>query len=170
MISNIHKYGNTTAASIPIALAEALESNKISKGDIIITSAIPGAGTHNFTMSSTNKGSAAFSTPVTVNATTTGSASGDAEIIASAITSAGVANVSATVDASNRVVISHSQGGEIKFVDTTGLLNAMGFKPFVSTDASTTANLAFVDGTTNATSPKLSCSDGSKNRSEKDNI
>ena len=105
-------------------------------------------------MSSTNKGSAAFSTPVTVNATTTGSASGDAEIIASAITSAGVANVSATVDASNRVVISHSQGGEIKFVDTTGLLNAMGFKPFVSTDASTTANLAFVDGTTNATSPK----------------
>ena len=120
----------------------------------IITGAVPGAGTHNFTMSSTNKGSAAFSTPVTVNVTTTGSASGDAELIASAITSAGVANVSATVDASNRVVISHSQGGEIKFVDTTGLLNAMGFKPFVSTDATTTANLVFVDGTTNATSPK----------------
>ena len=120
----------------------------------IITGAVPGAGTHNFTMSSTNKGSAAFSTPVTVNVTVTGSASGDAEVIASAITSAGVANVSATVDASNRVVISHSQGGEIKFVDTTGLLNAMGFKPFVSTDATTTANLVFVDGTTNATSPK----------------
>ena len=131
---------------------QASGATKISSA--IITGAIPGAGTHNFTMSSTNKGSAAFSTPVTVNATTTGSASGDAEIIASAITSAGVANVSATVDASNRVVISHSQGGEIKFVDTTGLLNAMGFKPFVSTDASTTANLAFVDGTTNATSPK----------------
>ena len=120
----------------------------------IITGAVPGAGTHNFTMSSTDKGSAAFSTPIVVNATVTGSASGDAELIASAITSAGVANVSATVDASNRVVISHSQGGEIKFVDTTGLLNAMGFKPFVSTDATTTANLVFVDGTTNATSPK----------------
>ena len=131
---------------------QASGATKISSA--IITGAVPGAGTHNFTMSSTNKGSAAFSTPVTVNATTTGSASGDAEIIASAITSAGVANVSATVDASNRVVISHAQGGEIKFVDTTGLLNAMGFKPFVSTDASTTANLAFVDGTTNATSPK----------------
>ena len=131
---------------------QASGATKISSA--IITGATPGAGTHNFTMSSTNKGSAAFSTPVTVNATTTGSASGDAEIIASAITSAGVANVSATVDASNRVVISHAQGGEIKFVDTTGLLNAMGFKPFVSTDASTTANLAFVDGTTNATSPK----------------
>ena len=43
VISNIHKYGNTTAASIPIALAEALESNKISKGDIIILAAF-GAG------------------------------------------------------------------------------------------------------------------------------
>ncbi len=131
---------------------QASGATKISSA--IITGTVPDAGTHNFTMSSTNKGSAAFSTPVTVNATTTGSASGDAEVIASAITSAGVANVSATVDASNRVVISHAQGGEIKFVDTTGLLNAMGFKPFVSTDASTTANLTFVDGTTQATSPK----------------
>ena len=43
VISNIHKYGNTTAASIPIALAEALESNIISKGDIIILAAF-GAG------------------------------------------------------------------------------------------------------------------------------
>jgi hypothetical protein len=131
---------------------QASGATKISSA--IITGTVPDAGTHNFTMSSTNKGSAAFSTPVTVNVTTTGSASGDAEVIASAITSAGVANVSATVDASNRVVISHAQGGEIKFVDTTGLLNAMGFKPFVSTDASTTANLTFVDGTTQATSPK----------------
>ncbi len=120
----------------------------------IITGAVPGAGVHTFTMSSTNKGSAAFSTPVTVSVTTSGSASGDANLIAAAITSANVANVSATVDASNRVIISHAQGGEIKFVDTTGLLNAMGFKPFVSTDASTTANLVFVDGTTDATSPK----------------
>ena len=33
--SNIHKYGNTTAASIPIAFSEALKDNKISKGDIV---------------------------------------------------------------------------------------------------------------------------------------
>ena len=152
-------YAKTNVANDALAMGnftifrrQASGATKISSA--IITGAVPGAGTHNFTMSSTDKGSAAFSTPVTVNATVTGSASGDAEIIASAITSAGVANVSATVDASNRVVISHSQGGEIKFVDTTGLLNAMGFKPFVSTDATTTANLVFVDGTTNATSPK----------------
>ena len=35
IFSNIHKYGNTTAASIPIAFSEALAQNKISKGDII---------------------------------------------------------------------------------------------------------------------------------------
>jgi len=41
--SNIHKYGNTTAASIPIALCEVVEKGKISKGDIIIFAAF-GAG------------------------------------------------------------------------------------------------------------------------------
>ena len=41
--SNIHKYGNTTAASIPIALTEAVNSKKINKKDIIILAAF-GAG------------------------------------------------------------------------------------------------------------------------------
>lgn len=35
VISNIHKYGNTTAASIPIAMCEALEQGKIKKGDLV---------------------------------------------------------------------------------------------------------------------------------------
>ena len=34
--SNIHKYGNTTAASIPIALAEVVNEGKISKGDLVV--------------------------------------------------------------------------------------------------------------------------------------
>ncbi len=33
---NIHKYGNTSAASIPIALDEALEEGRISPGDLIL--------------------------------------------------------------------------------------------------------------------------------------
>jgi len=41
--SNIHKYGNTTAASIPIAMSEALAEGKFSKGDIIVLAAF-GAG------------------------------------------------------------------------------------------------------------------------------
>ena len=36
VFSNIHKYGNTTAASIPIALTEAINDRKISKGDKVV--------------------------------------------------------------------------------------------------------------------------------------
>jgi len=39
IVSNIHKYGNTTAASIPIALAESIHSKKINNGDHIILAA-----------------------------------------------------------------------------------------------------------------------------------
>jgi 3-oxoacyl-[acyl-carrier-protein] synthase-3 len=37
--NNIQKYGNTTAASIPIALCEAWEEGKIKKGDLICLAA-----------------------------------------------------------------------------------------------------------------------------------
>ena len=43
MFVNIQKYGNTTAATIPIAMCEALEQGKFSKGDIIMLTAF-GAG------------------------------------------------------------------------------------------------------------------------------
>ena len=36
VFSNIHKYGNTTAASIPIALDEALSEGKIQPGDLVV--------------------------------------------------------------------------------------------------------------------------------------
>jgi 3-oxoacyl-[acyl-carrier-protein] synthase-3 len=36
VIVNIHEYGNTSAASIPIALSEAVGSGKIKKGDVIV--------------------------------------------------------------------------------------------------------------------------------------
>lgn len=35
VVSNIHKYGNTTAASIPIALTEAWEEGRIKEGDLV---------------------------------------------------------------------------------------------------------------------------------------
>ena len=43
VFSNIHKYGNTTAASIGIALSEALDENLINKGDIVVLASF-GAG------------------------------------------------------------------------------------------------------------------------------
>lgn len=39
VFNNIQKYGNTTAASIPIALSEAIEAGKISRGDLVLLSA-----------------------------------------------------------------------------------------------------------------------------------
>jgi 3-oxoacyl-[acyl-carrier-protein] synthase-3 len=42
-IINIQKYGNTSAATIPIALAEAIEQGRIKKGDLVAMSAF-GAG------------------------------------------------------------------------------------------------------------------------------
>lgn len=39
VFNNIQKYGNTTAASIPIALAEAKEAGKLKKGDLVCLAA-----------------------------------------------------------------------------------------------------------------------------------
>ena len=43
VFNNIQKYGNTTAASIPIALCEAWEAGKIKEGDLVCLAAF-GAG------------------------------------------------------------------------------------------------------------------------------
>jgi 3-oxoacyl-[acyl-carrier-protein] synthase-3 len=37
VFSNIAKYGNTTAASIPIALAEAVRERRLNRGDLLVT-------------------------------------------------------------------------------------------------------------------------------------
>ena len=42
---NIHKYGNTTAASIPIALSEAWDEGKIKEGDLVCLAAFGGGFT-----------------------------------------------------------------------------------------------------------------------------
>ncbi|MFN8417129.1 MAG: beta-ketoacyl-ACP synthase III [Cytophagaceae bacterium] len=39
VFNNIQKYGNTTAASIPIALSEAMQENKLKKGDLLCLAA-----------------------------------------------------------------------------------------------------------------------------------
>jgi 3-oxoacyl-[acyl-carrier-protein] synthase-3 len=37
--NNIQEYGNTTAASIPIALHEALEQGRLARGDLLLLTA-----------------------------------------------------------------------------------------------------------------------------------
>jgi 3-oxoacyl-[acyl-carrier-protein] synthase-3 len=43
VIINIDRYGNTTAATIPLATREAIESSKLKKGDLVVFAAV-GAG------------------------------------------------------------------------------------------------------------------------------
>ena len=99
-----------------------------------VTSAIIGSsgitGTVSFTITESLKGESQLgpidttensptlgdTIPATIAISPNGDA-GDAELLASAINSAGLTNVSATVNSSNQVVISHILGGEIRFVD-----------------------------------------------------
>ena len=39
VFNNIQKYGNTTAASIPIALSEAIAEGKVKRGDLVCLAA-----------------------------------------------------------------------------------------------------------------------------------
>jgi 3-oxoacyl-[acyl-carrier-protein] synthase-3 len=43
VIVTVHKYGNTSAASIPTALDEAVRSGKIQRGDLVLVNSF-GAG------------------------------------------------------------------------------------------------------------------------------
>ena len=43
MIINIDRYGNTTAATIPLAARDALEGGRLKKGDLVLFAAV-GAG------------------------------------------------------------------------------------------------------------------------------
>ncbi|MEJ7708430.1 MAG: 3-oxoacyl-[acyl-carrier-protein] synthase III C-terminal domain-containing protein [Pyrinomonadaceae bacterium] len=40
VIKNIHKYGNTTAATVPLAIGDALDSGKLKKNDLVLFAAV----------------------------------------------------------------------------------------------------------------------------------
>jgi hypothetical protein len=62
----------------------------------------------------------------TVSVTTTGAIT-DADVVAGAINSTGFTNIVALVDASNKIVIQHKLGGDIRIADTVGFLALAGF-------------------------------------------
>ena len=118
-----------------------------------ITASTFPAGAATFQMQSTSTGSASLSTLTTVSMTFTGAIT-DADEIAGAINGAGVPNVSASVNSKNQVIISHANGGEIRFVDGTNTpLNTM-FTVYDSTNPNSTNNFYFTPGTDNSTSPR----------------
>jgi len=126
--------------------ATTVRSNKI------LTGTITSGSNRTFTVASTDNGSSSFSSATTVTIPSLTGSSTDAELIAAAITDANITNVTADVDSANRVTISHSLGGDIRLVDTDGVLTEMGYGAFVSA-TSGTPNLYYVSGTDGNTSP-----------------
>jgi hypothetical protein len=94
----------------------------IVKSAVISSSGI--TGSVSFTMAESLKGSASLSSPVTVTLSPGGTAD-DAELLATAIRNAGLINISVTVDSTNRVVISHVLGGDIRFDDSGTTLQTL---------------------------------------------
>ena len=105
-----------------------------------VTASSIGAGAKTFTISESLVGQESMSGHTTVSFTAAG-ATADADAIASAINSAGFTNVVASVDASNRVEITHNDGGEMHIKDTSGALANIGFSGYNYTTKLGTANL-----------------------------
>ena len=125
-------------------------STNIVSSKIIASSLTVGAG-RVFRVQTTDAATAAFGTAVSVSVTTDGTTA-DADTIAGAINSASIENVTASVDTQNRVTISHSQGGDIRFYDDVSVLTEMGFSAFVNS-TSGTPNLFYAPGTDGSTTP-----------------
>jgi len=101
---------------------------------------------YTFTISETVKGTAvipaAKTITVTIAAGSTPTAESNALALASAINSAGLVNVEATIDNQNRLVISHQLGGEIYFTDgANNPLVELGFAEFNTVTGSGIINL-----------------------------
>ena len=116
---NVYAMANVTENATNLANFTLFKRN--ANGATTITSGVVDSntftsGTNDFTISETVKGSATLSTPVTISFSATG-ATTDAELMAAAINTAGLTNVTASVDSTNRVVVSHAIGGDIRFVD-----------------------------------------------------
>ena len=154
LTGDLYVLSNVAGDVRPLATFKLYRRNGIAPTTITGAKIIAGSissGTASFTVQSTDNSQLAFNAAVTVSGTYTGAAS-DANVLAGAINDANIENVTATVNAQNKVVISHALGGEIKFVDTNSVLTEAGFTPFV--DANTgTPNLSYVQGTDSGTSP-----------------
>tara|TARA_E500000178_G_scaffold58808_1_gene55360 strand:- start:3374 stop:6745 length:3372 start_codon:yes stop_codon:yes gene_type:complete len=154
LTGDLYVESNVAGDARPLATFKLMRRNDVAPVSITSAKIIAGSissGTSSFTVQSTDNNQLAFNTAVTVTGTYTGATS-DAGILASAINDANIENVSATVNAQNKVVISHALGGEMRFVDTDGVLTEAGYTPFVDA-TSGTPNLSYVPGTTSSTNP-----------------
>ena len=106
-----------------------------------VTGTTLGAGTYKIAIAETKVNSNVFTTPkvatVTINNAAT---SGVADDVAGGINGAGLINVTAEIDAQNRIVLGHATGGDAIIYDIDGLLADLGYTGFEANDPSTTPN------------------------------
>jgi hypothetical protein len=119
-----------------------------------ITASSIAAGSYDFTMQESLKGQEALSTVKTISFTATG-ATTDADVLAGAINTAGFVNIVASVDSTNRVVIKHKLGGDIRMVDTDNGLTLAGFTAYNITAKTGTKNLYWTPGETDSNPENL---------------
>ena len=150
-------YIQVNASEATTNLADYTVYYKVAGGATTITSNAVASqlssGAVAFSMQESKAASATLDTVKTVSITVAGNST-DAETIANGINAAGFTNITASVDSSNRVTISHKLGGEIRFVDTNDVLTLIGFAAYNYTSKAGTANLYSVPGTTTATNPE----------------
>tara|TARA_B110000503_G_scaffold67246_1_gene105392 strand:+ start:1207 stop:4575 length:3369 start_codon:yes stop_codon:yes gene_type:complete len=158
-IGDLFIHSNVAGDTLPLATFKIYRRSSVGATVIrsgIISSETFATQTYNLTIQSTAPGSLDFSnySASTISFLTTGDAT-DSTVIASAITQAGIANVSAEVDANNRVLIKHSKGGEMRLTDGSGAaasLVALGLSPYVDANVGT-RYLSYEPGTSGSTTP-----------------
>ena len=121
--------------------------SRVSAGPTSVTSstiedATVATGSYQIDIQESDTGAAALKSAITVNVTiATSGSDGDAETtaeaIASAINGGAFEHVSASVTAQNKIVISHAEGGEIRFLDTNDLMADIGFSAYVDANNGT---------------------------------
>ena len=153
---DVYVQSNVAGDASPLATFKVFKRNGVAPTTVVgaaIGSSGITADTYNIGIQATAPNSNALSTIVAIEFITTGSST-DAEVVAAAISNAGITHVSAEVVTGNKIAISHAMGGDIKLTDdgSDPVLGNMGFGHFVSV-TSGTPNLYYESGTDGSTAP-----------------
>ena len=155
-IGDLYIKSNWTEATSPLAEFKVFRRSAAGASSVTSNAVATqiSAGSTSFDLAETLVGNATVSSR-TVTFTAAGAAA-DADDMADAINSAGFTNIVASVDANNKVTISHKIGGDIEMTDTDGALAAIGITP-----ANGVSNWSVLDTfTASAVAPTSTTADG----------
>lgn len=153
LTGDLYAQTNIGNATRPVGTVKFYRRDDVAPTQIVgarITNQLSG-NAQTFTVQVSDAGTLDYTDAVVISADYAGAGS-DATVLVDAINDAGVKNLSAAVNAQNKVVISHTLGGDIKFIDTDGVLTAAGFSGYVD-ETTGTPNLYWSPGTDSSTNP-----------------